>query len=115
MKNRHRESDSLILSGKPLNKIGDNKPMAEGVEKRRLAKRNPSKRNGSQTQSWIILPNELERTRHAAKRNKKDQFTSLWHHVYDIMRLRKSFLKLKRKSVAGIDVKDMERVRYKHR
>ena len=68
MTNRYRESDSLIVSEKPLNKIGDNKPMAEEVEKRRLAKRNPSKRNRSQAQSWIILPNELERIRHAADR-----------------------------------------------
>jgi hypothetical protein len=66
MMNGYRESDSLIVSGKPVNKIGDNKPMAEKVEKRRLAKRNPSKRNRSQTQGWIILPNELERIRYAA-------------------------------------------------
>ena len=46
--NRYRESDSLIISEKPSNKIGDNKPMAEKVEKRRLAKRNPSKQNRSQ-------------------------------------------------------------------
>ncbi len=103
MMNRYRESDSLILSEKPLNKIGDNKPMEEEVEKRRLTERNPSKRNRSQTQSWIILPNELERIRHAAQRNRKEQFTSLWHHVYDITRLRRSFLKLKHKSAAGID------------
>ena len=45
MTNGYRESDSFILSGNPLNKIGDNKPMAEEVEKRRLAERNPSKRN----------------------------------------------------------------------
>ncbi len=64
----YRESDSFIVSGKPLNKIGDNKPMAEEVEKRRLAERNPSRRNRSQAQSWITLPSELERIRHAAKR-----------------------------------------------
>ncbi len=39
----YRESDSLILSEQLLNKIGDNKPMAEDVEKRRLVERNPSK------------------------------------------------------------------------
>ena len=61
--NRYRESDSFIVSEKPLNKIGDNKPMAEEVEKRRLAKRNPSKRNRSQAQNWIILPIELDRIR----------------------------------------------------
>jgi len=105
MMNGYRESDSLIVSGKPVNKIGDNKPMAEKVEKRRLAKRNPSKRNRSQAQSWIILPNELDRIRYAAQRNRKEQFISLWHHVYDISRLRRSFFRLKRDSAAGIDGK----------
>jgi len=38
--NGYRKSDSLIVSKKPLNKIGDNKPVAEKVEKRRLAERN---------------------------------------------------------------------------
>jgi hypothetical protein len=51
--NGYRESDSLIVSKKPLNKTGDNKPVAEKVEKRRLAERNPSKRNRNQAQSWI--------------------------------------------------------------
>jgi len=101
--NGYRESDSLIVSRKPLNKTGDNKPVAEKVEKRRLAERNPSKQNRSQAQSWIILPNELDRIRYVAQRNKEEQFISLWHHVYDIRRLRRSFLGLKRKSATGID------------
>ena len=67
--NGYRESDSPIVSEKPLNKTGDNKPEAEKVEKRGLAERNPSKRNRNQAQSWIYLPNELDRIRHAAKRN----------------------------------------------
>ena len=50
MMNGYRESDSFIVSEKPLNKIGDNKPVEEEVEKRRLAERNPSKRNRSQAQ-----------------------------------------------------------------
>ncbi len=62
----YRESDSFIVSEKPLNKIGDNKPMAEEVEKRRLAERNPPKRNRSQAQNWVILSNELDRIRHTA-------------------------------------------------
>ncbi len=64
MMNGYRESDSFIVSEKSLNKIGDNKPMAEEVEKRRLAERNPSKRNRSQALYWIFLPIELERIRH---------------------------------------------------
>ena len=103
--NGYRESDSLIVSKKSLNKIGDNKPVAEKVEKMGPAERNPSKRNRNQAQSWIFLPNELDRIRHAAQRNKEEQFISLWHHVYDIRRLRRSFLKLKRKSAPGIDGK----------
>lgn len=63
----YRESDSFIVSEKPLNKIGDNKSMTEKVEKRKLAERNPSKRNRNQTQSWMFLPNELERIRYAAR------------------------------------------------
>ena len=43
--NGYRESDSLIVSKKPLNKTGDNKPVAEKVEKRRLAKGNSVERN----------------------------------------------------------------------
>jgi RNA-directed DNA polymerase len=98
-----RESDSPIISEKPLNKTGDNKPVAEEGEKRGLAERNPSKRNRDQAQSWIYLPNELDRIRYAAQRNREERFISLWHHVYDIRRLRMSFLSLKRKAAAGID------------
>jgi group II intron reverse transcriptase/maturase len=103
--NGYRESDNPVVSEKPLNKTGDNKSVAEEVEKRGLAERNPSKRNRTQAQSWIFLPNELDRIRHAAQRNREEQFISLWHHVYEIGRLRRSFVRLKRKSAAGIDGK----------
>jgi group II intron reverse transcriptase/maturase len=101
----YRESDNLIVSEKSLNKAGDNKSVAEEVERRRLAERNPSKQNRDQAQSWAFLPSELERIRHAAKRNRSEQFISLWHHVYDIQRLESSFLRLKRKSAKGVDGK----------
>jgi hypothetical protein len=65
--NGYRESDSPIIPEKPWNKTGDNKPVAEKVEKRGLAERNPSKRNRNQAQSWIFLPNELDRIWHAAQ------------------------------------------------
>ena len=64
--NGYRESDNPIISEKPSNKTGDNKAVAEKVEKRGLAERNPSKRNRNQAQIWIFLPNELDRIRHAA-------------------------------------------------
>jgi hypothetical protein len=65
MMNGRRESDSFIVSGKPSNKIRDNKWVAERVERRRLAKGNSSKRNKGWTQCRITLPNELERVRQA--------------------------------------------------
>ena len=51
MMNECRESDSLIVSEKPLNKICDNKHMAEEVEKRRLAEGNLVEQNKGRTQS----------------------------------------------------------------
>ncbi len=63
--NRSRESDRFIVSGKPSNKIRDNKRVAEKVERRGLAKGNPSKRNKGWTQCQITLPNEPERVRQA--------------------------------------------------
>jgi len=71
MMNGYRESDILIVSEKPLNKICDNKRMAEEVEKRRMAERNPSEQNRGRAQSRITLPNELDRIRHAAQKNRE--------------------------------------------
>ncbi len=65
MMNGRRESDSFIVSGKPSNKVRDNKRVAEKVERRGLAKGNPSKRNRVRTLCRITLPSELERVRQA--------------------------------------------------
>ena len=66
MMNERRESDSLIVSEKPSNKVRDNKRMAEKVERRGLAKGNPAKRNKGWTQGQVTLPNELDWVRQAA-------------------------------------------------
>lgn len=49
------------------------------------------------------LPNELERIRQAARRDKGLKFTSLWHHVYKVDRLREAYLGLKRQAAPGED------------
>ncbi|EMI41568.1 group II intron reverse transcriptase/maturase [Rhodopirellula sp. SWK7] len=49
------------------------------------------------------LQHALERIRQAACRDKELRFTSLWHHVYNVDRLRKAYFKLKRKAAAGVD------------
>jgi RNA-directed DNA polymerase len=49
------------------------------------------------------LPNAMERIRHAACRDKRLQFTTLWHHVYNIEHLRKGYFSLKRNAAPGVD------------
>ena len=49
------------------------------------------------------LPSALDRVRQAACRDKEMKFTSLWHHVYDVDRLRQAYLACKRNAAAGID------------
>ena len=68
MVNGCRESDSFIVSGKPSNKVRDNKRMAEKVEKRRLAKGNLVGRDKGRTQGRETLPSELDRIRQRAER-----------------------------------------------
>lgn len=49
------------------------------------------------------LPNAMERIRHVACRDKGLQFTTLWHHVYNIDHLRKGYFSLKRNAAPGVD------------
>jgi group II intron reverse transcriptase/maturase len=49
------------------------------------------------------LHSALDRIRQAACRDKQVKFTSIWHHVYNIDRLRQAYLALKRDAVAGVD------------
>jgi len=49
------------------------------------------------------LPNALERIRQAARRDKRMQFTALWHHVYEVERLRGAYYSLKRDAAPGVD------------
>ena len=63
MMNGYRESDSFIVSKKLPNKTGDNKPMAEEVEKRRLAKGNSVERNKGRALNRGTLQSEPIRIR----------------------------------------------------
>jgi RNA-directed DNA polymerase len=49
------------------------------------------------------LHSALDRIRQAACRDKELKFTSLWHHVYDIDRLRDAYRACKRDAAAGVD------------
>jgi group II intron reverse transcriptase/maturase len=103
VKNERRKSDSPILPEKLPNKGWGAPQPAEGVEGRGLAKGNPVQQTRSRTQSRKGLQQALERIRQAAHKDKKLQFTALWHHVYNVGRLRQSYYRLKRKASPGVD------------
>ncbi len=95
------KSDGPVVPKKPPNKAPER--AAEVVEGRGLAKGNLPDRNALRTQGRVGAPSAVERVRQAAVREKKRRFTALLHHVYDIERLRKAYLALKREAVAGAD------------
>jgi group II intron reverse transcriptase/maturase len=73
------------------------------VEERGLAKGNPERHNRDRAQHRVALQSALGRIRQAASQDKELRFTTLWHHVYDIHRLRDVYLSLKRNASAGVD------------
>lgn len=83
-----------------MNKAGNN--VAEFMEKRVSTKGNNQQHARIQTQSWDNTTSRLLVVRNAARKDKKQQFTNLYHHIDENL-LRESFLKLKRRSAAGYD------------
>jgi group II intron reverse transcriptase/maturase len=99
--NGHGKSDSPVVPGKPPNKAEE--PATEAGEGRGLVKGNSPERNASRTRSRIDAPSALERVREAARRDKKQRFTALLHHVYNIERLRAAYFAIKRDAATGVD------------
>ncbi len=98
----YRKSDSSIVPEKSPNKfcfIQD----TEVMEERGLAKGSPFKQNMPRTQSRTSVPSAFERIRQSVNKDKKQQLTALFHHVYAIDHLRTSYYALKRKAAAGVD------------
>jgi len=101
MMHGHGKSDSPIVLTKAPNKVG---PEAkEAVEGRGLAKGKTPERNMSRTQGRSGMSSALERIRQAARRDKRQRFTALLHHVYGVEGLRAAYFGLKRAAAAGID------------
>lgn len=101
--NGRRQSDRSVVPKKPTNKAGGAPSAAESVEERGLAKGNSAKQTRIRTQRREILQHELDRVRQVARKDAGLRFTALWHHVYDIERLREAYLSLERKSASGVD------------
>lgn len=101
MMNGYGKSDSSVVPEKSPNKTWEQ--AAEGMEERELAKGNSLERNAPRTQSRIGTPSALDRVREAARKDKKQRFTALFHHVYAIDQLRLAYYGVKRDAAAGID------------
>ena len=99
----HGKSDNPIVPKKPSNNDGVKTPLAERVEGRGLTKGNSHQVDKRRTRSRESLPNALERIRQAAAGDKTLRFTSLWHHVYAVERLREAYLGINRHSSPGVD------------
>lgn len=99
--NGYGKSDRSIVSRKSPNKVTS--VAAEEMEKRDLAKGNLRRQNTFRTQGRADVQSALKRIRLAARRDKRGQFTALYHHVYNVDFLREAFYALKRKAAPGID------------
>ena len=94
------ESYSGVVPTKRPNKSGQ--PLAEAVEGRPLTKENTPEPNSCRTPRRESGRSGLERVREAARKDKKQRFTALLHHV-SIDRLRDSYHSLKKKAAPGVD------------
>jgi len=95
------KSDGPVVPEKPPNNAG--RPTAEAVEGRGPAKGNPHECNALRTQSRAGAQSALERVRQAAGKDRRQRFTTLLHHVYDVGRLRAAYRAVKRDAAAGVD------------
>lgn len=101
--NERGKSDWPVVPEKSANKAGGAPPAAERVEGRGQAKGNLIERSSHRAQNRDRLSPALDRVRQAARRDKRLRFTTLWHHVYDVERLRRHYFAMKRTRAPGID------------
>jgi group II intron reverse transcriptase/maturase len=101
MMDERGKSDRSVVPGKLPNKAEE--PAAEAGEGRERAKGNSRECNALRTPSRGGASSALERVRQAAEGDRKQRFTALLHHVYDVERLRTAYYALKRDAAAGVD------------
>ena len=80
----------------------DGQPLAEPVEKRAPAKGNPEQKAATRTQRLESALTGLSRVREAARKNPRQQFTNLMHHITQEL-LDEAYWSLKRDAAFGID------------
>src|SRR3954447_20924055 len=94
------KSDSVVVAGKPTNKA--ERFAAEPVEPRTGTKGNADQQRTRRAQDRESVSQARERVRIAARRGKKERFTSLLHHI-DPEMLRTAFYAIKRDAAPGVD------------
>src|ERR1700694_5177605 len=94
------KSDSVVVAAKLANKA--ERSVAEPVEPRTGTKGNANQQSTRRAQDRESVSQALERVRLAARRGKKEKFTSLLHHINTEM-LRAAFHALKRDAAPGVD------------
>lgn len=95
------KSDRVVVPGKSPNNAEET--ATEGTEERTLAKGNAGEAGIHRTQSRERMNQRLARVRQAAKRDGKQQFTALLHHVYHVDALAFAYWSLDRNAAPGID------------
>ena len=100
MMNGPEESDSVVVAVKPTNKAEQS--VAEPVEPRTGTKGNADQQSTRRAQDRGSVSQALERVRKVARQRKKEQFTTLLHHI-NVDSLRTAFYALKRKAAPGVD------------
>jgi retron-type reverse transcriptase len=101
MTNGRGKSDRFIEPVKLPNKAEG--PAAEAMEERKRAEGNSPEHNALRTQGRESTPSALERVRQAASKDRKQRFTTLLHHIYEVERLRTAYLVMKKDAAAGVD------------
>lgn len=101
MMNGTEESDSAIVARKSVNKA-DVMSVAEPMEPRAGTKGNTEQQNTCRAQNRGNVTHALDRVRNAASQRKKEQFTTLLHHVTTEV-LRAAFYAIKRDAKPGVD------------
>jgi RNA-directed DNA polymerase len=95
------KSDRSAVPMKSSNGVG--RATEEMVEGKDLAEGNSPESNAFRTQGRDDAHSALERVRRAARKDRKQRFTALFHHVYNTDRLRDAYLALKRDASTGVD------------
>ena len=94
------KSDDLVVPAKPPNNAQGR--AAEVVEGRGSAKGNAASETRPGRRAGQDVPNELDRVRQAARKDRNARFTALLHHV-DVDRLRAAYWALEPKAAPGVD------------